>query len=169
MKLICEEALRPKLEDALKSFAHLSITLVQKGCPYEAVCIQFDPQHLEELFVILKQFDTEHLPPIIAYQEKRMYLIDPLTIVYVEGYRREAYLHTLTASYELPYRLYEIEEQLSTLGFLRINKSTIVNLRMVDSIVPAFHACYTMELKNGIAVECSRKYWKLCKEKLKLR
>lgn len=169
MKLICEEGRRAELLDSLQEYAHVSITLVQKGCRYDDVCIQFDPANMEAVFAILEPFTFHKIEPILAYQEDNMHLIDPMDIVYIEGYRKEAFLHTLRASYKIQYRLYELEEQLTPLGFLRINKSMIVNIRMIHRIIPAIHACYTMELKNGISLECSRQYWKLCKQKLKMR
>lgn len=169
MKLICEEDRRAELMASLQEYAHLSITLVQKGCDYDDVCIQFDPANMEALFAILTQFSYHETEVILAYQQEEMHLIDPLHIVYIEGYRKEAFLHTLHTSYRIQYRLYELEEQLTPLGFLRINKSMIVNIRMIHRIIPAINACYTMELKNGISLECSRQYWKLCKQKLKMR
>lgn len=169
MKLVCDDAIRKQLEEQLTMYAHLEITLVQKGYSYDMVCIQFDPLKPEELIEILEQLNQENYQAVLANKEDRMYFIDPFTIVYIEGYRKEAFLHTQTTTYKLTYRLYEIEELLEPYGFLRISKSIIVNIRMIDHIMPAFNACYTMELKNGIALECSRQYWKRCKQKLKMR
>lgn len=54
-------------------------------------------------------------------------------------------------------RLYKIEELMGS-GFLRISKSTIINLKYLDSVEPSFNRMMLVKLKNGSKDYVSRKY-----------
>ena len=53
--------------------------------------------------------------------------------------------------------LYKIEDSLDS-NFLRISKSTIVNLRKIKRVAPSFSGMMFIELKNGLKDNISRKY-----------
>ncbi|RAP52497.1 MAG: hypothetical protein BZ138_03015, partial [Methanosphaera sp. rholeuAM270] len=53
--------------------------------------------------------------------------------------------------------LYKIEELLDS-NFIRISKSTIVNLRKIERVAPSFKGMMFIELKNGLKDNISRKY-----------
>lgn len=169
MKLICEVQHQSMLEQEFLPYRSLPVVFVEKGCFYDGVCINFDIEHLKDVHEVAQMMlhQQEHI--MIGKLHDRMYPIPTKDIVYIEGYRREAYLHTEKASYEINYRLYEAEELLGDDMFIRINKSTIVNISKIKSIMPALNACYSMEMVNGILLECSRQYWKTFKKKLGMR
>lgn len=169
MKLICEAQHQKMLEQAFLPYRSLPVVFVEKSCPYDGVCINFDIDHLTEVHEIaqLMLHEQEHI--LIGKLHDRMYPIPIKDIVYIEGYRKEAYLHTETASYEINYRLYEAEALLKDEMFVRVNKSTIVNIAKIKSIIPALNARYSLEMVNGILLECSRQYWKTFKQKLGMR
>ncbi|WP_416324492.1 LytTR family DNA-binding domain-containing protein [[Eubacterium] hominis] len=166
MRLICEECQRKKLELELLPYADLQVTLVQVGCEAKGVHITFDPTQLEELHEVLDLMMHRQRKTVMAQKDGRWYPILTNDIVYIEGYRREAYLHTLKHSYTISYRLYEAEALLEDEGFIRINKSMIANIRKIKCIMPALNSCYTLEMVNGVCLECSRQYWKMFKAKL---
>ena len=53
--------------------------------------------------------------------------------------------------------LYQVEEQLSS-DFVRISKTTIVNLRKIGRVAPSLKGMMFIELKNGLKDNISRKY-----------
>ena len=53
--------------------------------------------------------------------------------------------------------LYQVEEQLSS-DFVRISKTTIVNLRKIERVAPSLKGMMFIELKNGLKDNISRKY-----------
>ena len=55
-------------------------------------------------------------------------------------------------------RASELESQLASRHFLRISKSTIVNLMKVEAIKPALNGRFLVRLRNGEDVIVSRKY-----------
>jgi DNA-binding LytR/AlgR family response regulator len=53
--------------------------------------------------------------------------------------------------------LYQVEETLSG-DFVRISKTTIVNLRKIERVAPSLKGMMFIELKNGLKDNISRKY-----------
>lgn len=63
--------------------------------------------------------------------------------------------------------LYQIENTLDS-DFVRISKSTIVNLRKIKRVAPSLRGMMFIELKNGLKDNISRKYLSDFKEALDL-
>lgn len=53
--------------------------------------------------------------------------------------------------------LYQVEEQLSG-DFVRISKTTIINIRKIGRVAPSLKGMMFIELKNGLKDNISRKY-----------
>ena len=53
--------------------------------------------------------------------------------------------------------LYQVEETLSS-DFVRISKTTIVNLKKIQRVAPSLKGMMFIELKNGLKDNISRKY-----------
>lgn len=66
-----------------------------------------------------------------------------------------AYLKETMGSVDL--KLYELEEQLAHLGFLRISKSTIVNLRHIKKVTPMLNRNLLLTLYNDEKLVISRR------------
>lgn len=64
-------------------------------------------------------------------------------------------------------RLYEMEESLGN-DFLRISKSTIINLNHVKNVIPSFKGVMYLNLKNGSSGVISRKFLPEFKRRLGL-
>jgi DNA-binding LytR/AlgR family response regulator len=63
--------------------------------------------------------------------------------------------------------LYQVEETLSS-DFVRISKSTIVNLRKIERVAPSLKGMMFIELRNGLKDNISRKYLPEFKQALDL-
>ena len=66
-------------------------------------------------------------------------------------------VYTKDGQYACGKRLYELETALGG-GFLRINKSTLVNLEQLDYVEPTLGGLMLLVLKNGCRDHISRKY-----------
>ncbi|RGD75072.1 LytTR family DNA-binding domain-containing protein [Anaerofustis stercorihominis] len=64
-------------------------------------------------------------------------------------------------------RLYEVEELLGK-DFIRVSKSTIVNIKKIDYVEPSFNCTMMIVMKNKVKDYISRRYLKSFKEKLGL-
>ena len=63
--------------------------------------------------------------------------------------------------------LYQIEENLDS-NFVRVSKTTLVNLRKIKRVAPSLRGMMFIELKNGLKDNISRKYLSDFKEALNL-
>lgn len=61
------------------------------------------------------------------------------------------------AEYLIKKPLYQVEETLSA-DFVRISKTTIVNLKKIERVAPSLKGMMFIELKNGLKDNISRKY-----------
>ncbi len=66
-------------------------------------------------------------------------------------------------------KLFELEEQLSDYGFVRVSKSMIVNTRHIEAVSSSFNAKLRLHLSNGEFVDVNRSYLKTFKSYMKER
>ena len=66
-------------------------------------------------------------------------------------------IYDKNCKYRSSKRLYELEKILGN-DFIRISKSTIINLKEIDSVEPCFNGIMYIKLKNGTIDYISRKY-----------
>ncbi|MDO5522346.1 MAG: LytTR family DNA-binding domain-containing protein [bacterium] len=75
--------------------------------------------------------------------------------------------HTINQMYQVKYKLYELEELLPR-NFMRVSKSTILNVNHIYSITRNLTASSVVEFQNTHKqVYISRYYYKAVKEKIK--
>ena len=89
----------------------------------------------------------------------------------LDGERRlldvKDFLYTGKAVYESALRLYELEDSLRELDFLRAGRSVIVNFRRIQAIRPELGGRLLVTMDNGEQVYVSRQYAGDMKEKLR--
>ena len=76
-------------------------------------------------------------------------------------------VYTHDDEYTVKKALYQVEESLDQ-SFVRISKTTIVNLKKIDRVAPSLKGMMFIELKNGLKDNISRKYLPEFKEALGL-
>lgn len=79
-------------------------------------------------------------------------------IIFIESFGHDIILHTLDKEYRIKDKLYEIEGILHDKGFIRINKSTIVNKFGIKEINPTFNSRIILLMKNGNKLTVTRSY-----------
>lgn len=90
----------------------------------------------------------DHQYEIINYQD----------VIFIESFGRDIYLYTNDYSYQIKDKLYAIEEKYAGFGFIRINKSQIVNKAYIEKIKPLINSRIKIVLKNKKVLEISRNY-----------
>lgn len=97
------------------------------------------------------------------------YFVPTEQIYFFETEGREIRAHTADKIFTCTYKLYELEELLPG-GFMRISKSTIVNLDVVYSITRNLTASSIIEfIGSSKKTMVSRSYYKLLVERLRAR
>lgn len=99
--------------------------------------------------------------------DERQYEISISDIFYIESVDNKAFIYTKSKVYETRQKLYELEEMLRKKHFLRVSKSTLLNLMKVSAIKPALNSRFTAVLQSGEQVVITRKYVPALKKALK--
>ena len=99
--------------------------------------------------------------------DERQYEIAVSDVFYIESVDNRNFIYTKDKVYETRQKLYELEEILKEKRFLRVSKSTLLNLMKVSAIKPALNSRFTAELFSGEQVIITRKYVPELKKALK--
>lgn len=99
---------------------------------------------------------------LLGYKENATYKVPVVDIFYIDSVGNKTFMYCLGQVYEAREKLYEIEA-LDLPNFLRISKSTILNLRKIDHLKPALSGRLEATLINGEKVIISRNYVKALK------
>ena len=105
---------------------------------------------------------------LIATKERKTYFIKPEDISLVRSEGREIVCYDkLKNRYLLDKPLYELENILD-ISFVRISKSTIVNINQINHVEASFNGTMELVMKNGVTDYISRSFRKSFKERLGL-
>lgn len=95
-----------------------------------------------------------------------MFFVEPEDVYYFEAVDQKVFAYCSSEVYQVKSRLYELLEELPGREFLRVSKSSILNLNKIRRLAPAFGGRYEALLENGEKVIISRQYVGMLKEKL---
>ena len=70
---------------------------------------------------------------------------------------KQVKVYTESSEYLIKKPLYQVEETLSS-EFVRISKTTIINLKKIERVAPSLKGMMFIQLKNGLKDNISRKY-----------
>ena len=84
-------------------------------------------------------------------------LLDFEDIFMIRVEDKQTKVFTENKDYLVKKPLYQIEESLDS-NFVRVSKTTIVNLRKIKRVAPSLKGMMFIELKNGLKDNISRKY-----------
>ncbi len=90
--------------------------------------------------------------------DERQYEVPITDIFYIESVDNKVFLYTKNKVYETKQKIYEFESLLERKHFLRVSKSTLLNLMKVNAIKPALNGRFTAVLFSGEQVIINRKY-----------
>lgn len=140
------------------------ITKIERGKPelLEIHCHSISDE-VREIVAFVKSREGQ----LTGIADDRLYEIAVSDIMYIESVDNIAFIYTKNKVYETKQRLYELEEMLVKKHFLRVSKSTLLNLMKVSSIKPALNSRFTAVLPSGEQVVITRKYVPELKKALK--
>lgn len=94
---------------------------------------------------------------ITADDNEKIIIIKPEKVYMVRIENGDAVIYCKNKQYRSRKRLYEILQQLGN-DFMQISKSSIINLKMLDSVEASFSGMMKLRLTNGCTDFISRKY-----------
>lgn len=133
------------------------------------IIVEEDPT-LEDMEVVFRaaRIDADVLEAVSRlrlYDQKLTGQVDGVThivpakdVLYFESVDKRSFFYTADGVFETPMRLYEIEDKLTTCGFVRTGKSTVVNLKEVASLRSDAGGRIIATLSNGERTVISRAY-----------
>jgi two-component system, LytTR family, response regulator len=95
---------------------------------------------------------------LLVPDRERLQLIDAASIEWLEADDNYVHVHTPARSYLLRRTLQDLLSQLGEQRFVRIHKSTAVNINSIESLTPLFKGDYEIHLNNGRILRLSRRY-----------
>ena len=124
-------------------------------------CAALDEQLMKLIYALKMRQDK-----ITGYVEDKIVKLEPMEIFYFESVDNKVFAYTDKGVYEVRRKLYEIEEDFAHMDFLRISKSSIVNVAKIAYLRPIFNGRFEAKLKNDEKIIISRQYIVDLKKKL---
>ena len=121
-------------------------------------------EEINKISSVLKTYDKK----LSGTKDGHIYMIERQDVFYFESVDKQCFIYTAKDTYETSLKLYEIEEHLSDMGFIRSSKSQIINIAKITSLCPDFGGRIEAVMENGEKLIISRQYSKLLKERLGL-
>jgi len=103
---------------------------------------------------------------ILCRKENEEYAIPVNDIYYVESVDKKTFVYCEKDVFQSNYKLYELENMLPHVGFVRVSKSTILNIEMLKGVKTLVNSRLEALLANGERVCVTRKYLKDIREAL---
>lgn len=98
--------------------------------------------------------------------DNNVYIIDSQDVFYLESVDNLCFIYTDTQVLESKEKLYALETKFRQTSFVRINKSTILNMDYLKSVSPLSNYRLEAHLENGEKLIISRHYMKDVKQYL---
>ena len=116
----------------------------------------------EKIIAALRMVDNQ----LTVIKDGEAHILDISKIAYIETVDRRTIVYTKDDCYESKLKLYEMEEKLCSVGFLRISKSCIVRLKYIRSLKADLDRRIRITLENGEQLIASRQYADELKKRL---
>jgi ABC-2 type transport system ATP-binding protein len=125
--------------------------------------ISHEEQQINELAGVVYQFDQGHVVgtyiptegqrermpfKIPAKLEHTVALVDPADIYYAFAQDDRTFLQTEEGSLPTQFTMAELEKRLSRSGFFRAHRSYLVNLQLVNEVIPYTRDSFSLRLKD---------------------
>ena len=135
----------------------MKITLNQDPSWPETEVIINCPQADEEILRLVAMLRV-YQKKLVGILDGERHLLDAKDILYIDKADKKTFLYTERAVFESALQLYELEDTLRELDFLRAGRSAIINFRRVKSIRPELGGRLLVTMDNGEQVYVSRHY-----------
>ena len=102
--------------------------------------------------------DSRYIKRLVVKTGGRIVFLKVEEIDWIEAAGNYLTLHVGTASHLIRETMNDLESRLDPAQFLRIHRSTIVNIDRIREMQPLFHGDFTVILMNGTRLMLSRNY-----------
>jgi DNA-binding LytR/AlgR family response regulator len=178
VQLVCSPRVREKLKAELANF-DISVddgdtwVLVERGheLPAGKPALVFDGlDYMDAVRMLVAGLRAEGSGPrtLTGQSGSTFTVIPPRDVQFLEAAADGIVACTSSGRYGVRQTLQYYELSWAPLGFIRINKSQLANVRHVREIVPWFNSRYVLRMTGGGELEVSKTYSKRLRNALKL-
>lgn len=124
------------------------------------VAISYYRKHKEErsdIQMTEPKVEQEPVTQLKIKEDNTYKLIETVTILSCEASGNYIMLHTTDGQYRLRQTMSQLEKQLDQ-SFIRVHRSSIINLNFLDSFEHLYQGEYLLKLKNGRQLTSTRAY-----------
>ena len=126
----------------------------------DSVAVIHAPKMTPEIIALVETLEQtdEKCSLLFAKSDNKLFVIEPeqIDIIRIEGNDTKLY-NRKAQEYIVAKSLREVGEQLGP-AFVRISKSTIVNIKRVDYLAPSFNSTMKIVMKNGVSDYITRNH-----------
>lgn len=171
LSLVCSDSNRKSLMELLTARGILiddtaSVTLLERGLeePKDGLVIIFDSDRFDPLLAFFEEIQSEGAGEkgkafIIAKRGDNFELLRIEEILYFFADGNFVYCQARSGRLEVRKKLYALERELTENGFVRVNKSHLINIMEIHEIIPWFAGRLLLKLKGETEeIEVSRSY-----------
>ncbi|MBE6501486.1 MAG: LytTR family transcriptional regulator [Methanobrevibacter thaueri] len=133
--------------------------------PYADIHTNELTDNVAKAMSILESDESSDMVAVKKGSDIALLQMDEIFMFRVED--KQVKVYSENSEYLIKKPLYQVEETLSS-DFVRISKSTIVNLKKIERVAPSLKGMMFIELKNGLKDNISRKYLPEFKQALDL-
>lgn len=127
-------------------------------------CSKISPA-VEKMITMLRVLDMK----LTGKKGDQTYILDASKVLYIDTVDKKTFFYTKQEVFETDLKLYELEEQLASMDFMRANKSCILNFNQIVSIKPDIDGKLLLTMSNNEKLFVSRQYAPIIKKKLGVR
>lgn len=140
---------------------------IDEDCKTPKIVI-YTEQVNDELMKLVNKLKSADEEKLIGFKDEEAFLIDlsKIELIYTEN--KKIFARIDGEAYQIKKRIFELEECLEDIDFVRISNSEIVNFKKVLSIDFKLTGTMMLKLKSGNNTFVSRRYVKKIKEYLGL-
>ena len=123
--------------------------------PYADIHTNELTDNVAKAMSILESDESSDMVAVKKGSDIALLQMDEIFMFRVED--KQVKVYSENSEYLIRKPLYQVEETLSS-DFVRISKTTIVNLKKIERVAPSLKGMMFIELKNGLKDNISRKY-----------
>ena len=122
---------------------------------------------IEHIYHLLQQ-NSKHPDQLAGYLDDKAYYLNMNDILFFETDSKQVMAHTTKQAFLVKYKLYELEKLLVG-QFMRVSKSTILNLDQIYSLTRSISNCQVEFYGSYKSVYVSRHYYRELRQRLEER
>lgn len=140
------------------------------------ITVEHVPSDENEIILRCKQLDSEMLDilaylketmmKIVAYKDDEIIMLIPNEIYYAETVDNKTFIYTKDVVMEMNESLTNLETKYSSVGFVRVGKSQLINLHHVKKLKSIINSRIEVTLESGDRLVVSRHYVRAFKNSL---